>query len=88
MLNVHIHAHMRKQLERAYLGGLGLLLLRLADVAKQMGRPYRTLQSYRLGERRVTPDAGRELAAFLRARAVVLTTAAERIEAAIHSEED
>ena len=68
-----------------YLEALGLVPL--AEIARGTTRSYPTLQAYKYGERRITEDAARELASFLRDRAAEFTDAADAIEAALAEEE-
>ena len=77
--------HMSKTLEKAYLKALGFL--NVSAVARATGRAFRTLAAYRAGDRRVTAEAARELVAYLRSHADLLTKAADRLEAAVTREE-
>jgi hypothetical protein len=78
--------HMSKALERAYLAALRLV--NVSDLARATGRAFRTLASYRAGERRVTPEAARELVTYLRSRADHFTRAADKLDAALAREEE
>ena len=71
-------------LEDSYLGALGLLNLK--DLARESGRGYRTLHSYRLGERRISEAAVREMLEYIRERSEKLTAAANALEAALEQE--
>ena len=77
---VHRMLHMRKQLTRSYLRALELV--NLSHLSKETGRAYRTLQAYRMGERRVTEKAAEELVTYLRARSREFVLAADNLEAA------
>ena len=63
-----------------------LALLNMRDVAKETGRGYRTLQSYRLGERRITEAAVREMVKYLKERSDTLTAAADALASALEQE--
>jgi len=63
-----------------------LELVSLAEIARGTSRSYPTLQAYKYGERRITEDAARELASFLRSRAAEFHEAADAIEAALAEE--
>ncbi len=84
-VNVCTIAYMGDRVTARYLEALGLLPL--ADLARGTGRAYPTLQAYKYGERRITENAARELAAYLRQRAGEFERAAEAIEAALAEEE-
>ncbi len=64
-----------------------LELMPLAEVARGTGRAYTTLQGYKYGHRRPTLAAVRELAGFLRQRAVRFQQAADALDAAVGEEE-
>ena len=72
------------QIRDRYLEALDLVSL--ADLSRESGRAYRTLTSYRLGERRVTEAAAQELAVYLRSRSESLMAAAAALEAALEKE--
>ncbi len=55
--------------------------LNVADYARSIGRPYRTIQDWRLGRRNPPPEALTELVAFLRSKSQAYGTAAQRLEA-------
>jgi len=76
---------MSNKLKARYLEALEPLNLR--DVERNTSRSYRTLQAYRKDERRVTEGAAEELVKYLRGRAELLTTAADRLEAALPGKE-
>ena len=59
----------------------------IGDVAKGIGRARRTVHQYLAGERTVTSEAARAMAAYLRLRSEQLTAAADRLEAAMQQEE-
>lgn len=69
------------ELNEVYRRALEAARATLGDVAEASGRTYRTLRAYRYGDRRVTPDAARDLATYLRQRSEELAEAAERLEA-------
>ena len=52
----------------------------LEEVASVVGRSYRTVVAYRLGERRVPDDVKEKLAAYMRDRGGKLAEAAEELE--------
>lgn len=54
----------------------------LADYVREVGRPYRTVQSWKLGDRSPPPEAARELASYLRSRSRALAAAADTLDAA------
>ena len=78
---MHIILHMNKHLTQSYLRALELV--NLSHLSKETGRAYRTLQAYRMGERRVTEKAAEELATYLRARSREFVLAADDLEAAV-----
>ena len=57
-----------------------LLAVPLEDVAKAVGRSYRTVMAYRLGQRAVPDEVLRDLAAFMRKHSAGLAKAADRLE--------
>ena len=57
------------------------------EVATAISRVRRTVEQYRIGERRVTADAAREMVAYLRLRSQQFIAAADRLEAATQQEE-
>lgn len=57
-----------------------LLAVPLEDVAKAVGRSYRTVMAYRLGQREVPDEVLKSLAAFMRSHSTDLAKAAERLE--------
>jgi hypothetical protein len=59
----------------------------LDDVAEGTGRGASTVYAYLSGARRVTPEAARALAAYLRKRARAFTKAADQLDAAADREE-
>lgn len=76
-----------KRWARSFLRALELATATYDDVAQGIGRAYRTLTAYRIGERAITRDAARDLAIYLRGRARTFTAAADEIEAALEKEE-
>ena len=59
----------------------------IGDVAQGMSRARRTVHQYLAGERSVTPEATRAMAAYLRLRSAQFTAAADRLEATPRQEE-
>ena len=59
----------------------------IGDVAQGMGRARRTVHQYLSGERTVTAEATRLMAAYLRLRSEQFTAAANKLEAAQQQEE-
>ena len=76
--------HMGRHVEGAYLDALDLL--NISDLSRETGRALRTLQAYRMGERRVTEAAARELIQYLQARAEQFAAASAALEAALELE--
>lgn len=64
-----------------------MALVSIAALWRGTARSRSSWEKYLRGERRITPDAARELAAFLRDRSASLTEAAEALEKAIADEE-
>ncbi len=64
-----------------------LAMASLNDISKAMGRVRRTLQMYRGGHRRVTPDAARSLALYLREQATAFEEIADELERTADEEE-
>ncbi len=83
--SVCINKYMGDKVTARYLEALALLPL--TKIAEGTGQAYPTLQAYKYGERRVTTDAARKLATFLRDRAAEFEQVAEALEAAIAAEE-
>jgi hypothetical protein len=79
--------NMSKELRSAFRRALRLAAPKLSEVAKGIGRSTRLLTMYRKGERRVTPDAARTFARWLRRRARRLDKAADDLERAARKEE-
>ena len=77
---VHINMYMSNQLTQSYLKALELV--NLSHLSKESGRAYRTLQAYRMGDRRVTEQAAQELAGYLRERSQDFVDAADTLDAA------
>ena len=80
-MNVHIIMRMSNKLTQSYLEALELV--NLSHLSKESGRAYRTLQAYRMGDRRVTEQAAQELAGYLRERSQDFVHAADALEAAL-----
>ncbi len=57
-----------------------LLAVPLEDVAKAVGRSYRTVIAYRLGQREVPEEVLKSLAVFMREQSSELAEAAEELE--------
>jgi Sec-independent protein translocase protein TatA len=86
----HVRAYilyMKKELRSAFRRALKLAAPQLPEVAKGVGRSVRAVQMYRDGDRRVTPDAARRFARWLRRRARRLDKAADDLERAARKEE-
>ena len=81
---VHNDLHMGKQTEDLYLEALRLL--NLTDLAEATGRGYRTLMAYRMGERRITEAAAKELVKYLRDQSEKFSVAADALAAALEEE--
>ena len=60
----------------------------LAAYARWSGRPYRTVQDWRRGQRQPPPRALHELVRYLRDRATKLAAIADQLEAAAPREEE
>lgn len=75
----------RERLTAAVQKALGLLPV--THVAEGTGKGYRTLQAYLYGDRTPTPEAAREIAAYLRSRSVEFAEIAEELEAVSDEEE-
>jgi plasmid maintenance system antidote protein VapI len=78
---------MADELRSQFLRGFHLAITTIADVADGIGRGYRTVQAYVRDERRVTPDAARRMAAYLRDRANAMNQVADSLEDAAAEEE-
>ena len=81
-------ANMDKNLRSVFVRASILALASLRDVAGGIKRVRRTVQMYRAGDRRVTPGAARDLAAYLRERAEAFQAAADELERAAEEEAD
>lgn len=68
--------------------GKALELLPLPRIAEGVRRSYSTLRAYAYGQREPTPDAAREIAAYLRSRAVEFQQVADELDAAANAEEE
>ena len=77
--------HMGKEMEDRYLEALRLL--NLSELARVTGRGYRTLKAYRIGERRITEAAVKELVEYLRDQSKEFTAAADALAAALEEED-
>ncbi len=80
--------HMPNELRSTFRRALKLAVPQLPEVAKGIGRSVRAVQMYRDGDRRVTPDAARRFARWLRRRARRLDKAADDLERAARKEAD
>ena len=78
---MHTCMYMSTQLTQSYLRALKLV--NLSHLSQESGRAYRTLQAYRMGERRVTEEAAEELVTYLRQQTDSLSAAADRLKAAL-----
>jgi plasmid maintenance system antidote protein VapI len=78
---------MSNRLRSQFLKGFHLAVATIADVAEGIGRGYRSVQAYVRDERRVTPDAARRMAAYLRDRANAMNQVADSLEEAAEEEE-
>lgn len=58
-----------------------LATLNVADYARAVDRPYRTVQDWKLGNRNPPPEALHELAGYLRSQARAFAAAADELEA-------
>lgn len=63
-------------------------LLPMPRFAEGTGRAYPTIQAYKYGQRVPTPQAAREIAAYLRSQAVEYAEVADALDAAADAEED
>ncbi len=79
--------NMGRSLRVRFIAATQLATCTLGELAEGIGRRLRTVLMYRKGQRRVTPDAARALAAFLRERAKRFQRVAEDLEAAAEKEE-
>jgi hypothetical protein len=61
--------------------------INLADYARWSGRPYRTVQDWRRGQRQPPPEALPELVRYLRNRATTLAAIADQLKAVAPEEE-
>jgi len=57
-----------------------LLAVPLEDVAKAVGRSYRTVMAYRLGQRKVPEEVLERLAEFMRSHSADLAKKAEELK--------
>jgi hypothetical protein len=78
---------MASSLRAQYLKALELACATLGDVAEGIGLHYRSLQSHKRGERGVSADTARRMAAYLRDRARAFNKAAEDLESAVDKED-
>ena len=76
-----------RDLRSVFIRAMDLATATSGDLAKGAGRTLRTAMYYRSGERRVTPDAARKLADYLRRRSVAFTEIADELERAADEEE-
>jgi hypothetical protein len=79
--------NMSNHLRSAFVWASDLALASITDVARGIDRVRRTVHMYRAGHRRVTPEAARDLAAYLRERAKAFLAAADELERAARKEE-
>ena len=77
---------MTNRLLASFRKALKVALANRRDVARALGRGYRTVQSYERGERRITVEAARALARYLRSRARAFQQAAAKLEAVADKE--
>ena len=82
---MHIFMYMSDRLDRTYRRALSLV--NVSDLARWGRRAFRTLQSYRSGERRVTEGAAHELIAYLRQHSGQYSAAAKELEEALREED-
>ena len=76
---------MNTEWREAYRSVLGRI--NVAEYARWSGRPYRTVQDWRRGQRQPPPEALQELVRYLRDRAATLAATADRLEALAPEEE-
>jgi hypothetical protein len=79
---------MTKDLRSLFVRASNLAVATFGDVAHGIRRVRRTVGMYRAGDRRVTPGAVRDLAAYLRERAEAFLRAADELERATEEEAD
>ncbi len=79
---------MTNNLRSLFVRASGLAVATFGDVAHGIRRVRRTVGMYRAGDRRVTPGAARDLAAYLRERAEAFQAAADELERAAEEEAD
>jgi DNA-binding transcriptional regulator YiaG len=76
---------MNTEWREAYRAALGRI--NVADYARWAGRPYRTVQDWRRGQRQPPPGALRELVRYLHDHATTLAATADQLEAVAPEEE-
>lgn len=77
----------RESLPSLFVRATNLAMASLKDISEAMGRVRRTLQMYRAGQRRVTPDAARSLALYLQEQARAFEEIADELERTADKEE-
>lgn len=77
---------MTKRLQQVFQKALNVAIATPSDVAAGIGRAYRTLKSYRDGDRAVTLDAARALSGYLRRKAKAMLKAADAIDSVTKKE--
>ncbi len=77
----------RESLRYLFVRATNLAMASLKDISKATGRVRRTLQMYRAGQRRVTPDAARSLALYLQEQAGAFEEIADELERTADKEE-
>ena len=65
-----------------------LELLPMPRFAEGTGKAYPTIQAYKYGQRAPTPQAARDIAAYLRSQAVEYAEVADALDAAADAEAD
>ena len=80
--------NMTKDLRSLFVRASDLAVATFGDVAHGIRRVRRTVGMYRAGDRRVTPGAVRDLAAYLRERAEAFLRAADELERATEEKAD
>ncbi len=86
-MNMNMTPGERESLRSLFVRATDLAMTSLKDISEAMGRVRRTLQMYRAGQRRVTPDAARALALYLREQARAFEGIADELERTADKEE-
>lgn len=81
------NGYMRNRLRAPFSRAARLATASIVDVARGMGKGYRTVKAYQRGDRRVTPESARRLAAYLRERARAFNRAADQLDRAAEEDE-